>query len=409
MISSPSTLFLAALVLTTSVIGAPIRTPVAPSEVAARAESVPELVVRAAIVDVQPLHKRSGLGKFSRRSARLPTETEPVPETAEVPAARAPEEPEVRRQYPRRIYHEYYEKREPQPEPVNVPAPAPVVQKRERVYPRRIYYEHYEKRAPSPEPATQIQETTVEVTKTSTFDSIDDLAAANSFQLLPNGSDDNTQTSTLFSLSQTQTIPTPGSAATVTEVVNVVNGIPTTSTITGTPSVVTVTVGAAVPTANPSVVTVTAGAVIPTANPSVVTVTAGAAIPTNNPSVVTVTAGAAIPTNNPSVVTVAAGSPPVVPVAAGSPPVATVAAGSPPVDTVAAGSPPVATDTGSATAPAVTATPTDNTQPPIDPSQPSGGTLSFAAVRRNVATEEPPVRRAYSGASWASFVRRQSN
>jgi len=395
MISSAPTLFLAALIMTTSVFGAPIRLSVAPSEVAARAESAPELVAKAVtVVDVQPIHKRSELGRFSRRSARLITEREPLPETLEVPVARnLVEEPQVQRRYPRRVY---YERHEPQPEPVNVPAPAPVIQKREehqRVYPRRVYYEHYEKRAPSPEPAIKIKETTTTVSKISTFDSPEDLAAANNNQLISGGFIGNTLESTLISFSQTQTIESPGSDATATvvtvtgtgavatataaDVVTVVSiagtGTDTTAPATITESVVVVTASPATGTDSAATSTITESAVVVTASPA--TGTDSAAASTITESVVVVTASAAATDSAVSTVTES---------------LVTVT-----------GTPSTTSSSATATATSTSTATSGDTSDTADP-QPSGigGTLSFAPA---------PVRRAYSGATWASFVRRQSN
>ena len=312
---------------------------------------------------MQPVHRRSP-GTFSRRSARLLTEREP--EIVEVPVARdLVEEPEVRRRYPRGIYHEYYEKREPRPEPVDVPALA--VKKREeersRVYPRRVYYEYYEKRALNPEPATKIKETSVTVTtKVSTFDTPQNVAAANSNQPISGGSVGTTE-STLISTSQTNPSPASVATATGTTIVNTATGTATTATATATGAGVGVTGTGTSTTATST----TTGSVAP-ATDGTSTVTK---------STVTATA---IP----------------------SPVVSSTSSSAGATDT--------STDTGSATISGAG----DGSQPPtVDPNRPSGGTSSLVNVPRDVegTTTEPLLKRrsAYSGATWASFVRRQRN
>jgi len=174
MISSTSTLFLAVLVMTNSVFAAPLRLPVVDAELTARADTVPEVAPRAprAVVDVQPLRKRSTLGLFSRRSARL--DTRDLLEEVEPPVARAvDEDATLVRRFPRRALYERLSKRDVTPPPVlEERAPRP------RVYPRRAYYEKYED--PDLQASAVIKETIVVKAKLS-----EDLAAHYGSQVPP--------------------------------------------------------------------------------------------------------------------------------------------------------------------------------------------------------------------------------
>ncbi|KIM39397.1 hypothetical protein M413DRAFT_447319 [Hebeloma cylindrosporum] len=193
MISSASTLLLATLVFNAAtVFGAPIRIVGTVSEPVARAEMsapVQPVVARAAIVDVQDDNRRlARLGHITRRKARLVSERdEPLPEAV---VAR-------------------------EPEPV-VPVVAPVVESRERRYPRRVYHDFFVKR----EPATSIKETTKVVEKVTTLDTPADVAAfiANK-DAFASPSASGVTVSTITSTSQTTTIaasdavPTPAPTA----------------------------------------------------------------------------------------------------------------------------------------------------------------------------------------------------
>jgi len=125
---SISTLFLASLVFNAAtVFGAPVRvTPGnAASEAVPRAITVIDTpVARANIVEV-PVQRRSNLGRITRRSARLNTRQEEedinlprgfvdvTPEPQQQKRHHSNEQPEVVRRFPRRVYAEYYGKREP--------------------------------------------------------------------------------------------------------------------------------------------------------------------------------------------------------------------------------------------------------------------------------------------------------
>jgi len=215
MISSASTLLLATLVFNAATVyGAPISIVDSSSEPVARAEiSTPvQPVVARAIVDMQDNRRRSQLGYITRRMARLSERDEPLPEAV---VAREPEPVVESREhrYPRRVYHDFYVKREPEPEPV-VPVVVPVVESREHRYPRRVYHDFYEKR----EPATTITETTKEVKKVTVLDTPADVAAfvaangANSASASLSSS--GVTVSTITSTSQTTTIAASGSAPT---------------------------------------------------------------------------------------------------------------------------------------------------------------------------------------------------
>lgn len=69
-----------------------------------------------------------------------------------------------------------------------------------RRYPRKVYYDHYEKREPEPEPATTVKESTVMITKLTTYDTPADAAA----HAKAVGAD--SVTSTVFSSTQTTTL-----------------------------------------------------------------------------------------------------------------------------------------------------------------------------------------------------------
>jgi len=143
MIAQTSTLFLATLVFgAVSVVGAPIRVSDTPSDFVARSEISAVQPVPRAIVDVQDNRRRSNLGSMTRRSARLVYERdEPFAEHV----AREPFD-------------------------IAVEDSSGGIQRR---YPRRYIRDFYEKR----EPATSIKETTMVVTKTTVHDTPGDAAA----------------------------------------------------------------------------------------------------------------------------------------------------------------------------------------------------------------------------------------
>ncbi|PPR03544.1 hypothetical protein CVT24_007031 [Panaeolus cyanescens] len=150
-----STLFLATLVFNAAtVLGAPVR--ITPAS-ALESRSVPVVnavpVPRANIVEV-PVQRRSNMGRLTRRSARLNTRQEE--EDINLPRGFVDVTPE------------------PQPEKRHHPAgktEGEIV----RRFPRRVYAEYYGKR----EPATKIKETTIVVEKTTIHDTPYDAMAAN--------------------------------------------------------------------------------------------------------------------------------------------------------------------------------------------------------------------------------------
>jgi len=143
MIAQTSTLFLATLVFgAASVAGAPIRVSDTLSESVARSEIPAAQPVSRAIVDVPDHRRRSNPDGMTRRSARLIYERD---EPFATPVAR---------------------------EPFDI-AVEPTTEEIQRRYPRRYIRDFYEKR----EPATSIKETTMVVTKTTVHDTAADAAA----------------------------------------------------------------------------------------------------------------------------------------------------------------------------------------------------------------------------------------
>jgi hypothetical protein len=136
MISSASTLFIATLVFSSAVLGAPIRIPDG-SQLMPRAESTTPVIARE-IVDVPDNRQRDVIA----RRSRLVFAREDAPVVVE---ARDFEEPTIERRYPRRALYERFEKRSPD---VTV-----VGWKRadeERKFARRSLYERFIKREPVP-------------------------------------------------------------------------------------------------------------------------------------------------------------------------------------------------------------------------------------------------------------------
>ncbi|KAF8150887.1 hypothetical protein B0H34DRAFT_801800 [Crassisporium funariophilum] len=410
MISSASTLFLATLVFNAaSVFGAPLRYPDARAEVVVRAEIAPvQPVARAAVVDVQPVRRRSKLGSVNRRSARIVSEREPPPEFPEardilddVEVVEKRETDQLQRRYPRRVYHDFYVKR-------------------------------------SPEPATTIKETTLMITKTTVHDTPADAAALNpppvaggvSPPIVPPVVPGAGTESTIVSISQTTTIAGAGGAnaaptpVTGPEVLGV-NGA--TATISG---------DAAAPTP-PPVTPPVAGAVVDTPPPVAgadgktppVAGAPGDAPPVaggdSTAATTTAAATSATETGTPPTpptgdATGAADNKPADDKAAGDKPAADATADDKKPDATAGDdkTPPVA-DAGAATgdAPVTVDTPpaaTGDAPVTVDtpPAATDGGVDPAAAGTRRAVkgTNQPIMRRvAVSGASWASAVRRQAS
>lgn len=153
---SISTLFIASLVFNAAtVLGAPVRiTPGSASEAVPRAITVVDTPVARANIVEAPVQRRANLGRLTRRSARLNTRQEeedinlprgfvdvtPEPQQQKRHHPNGQNEAEVHRRFPRRVYAEYYGKREP---------------------------------------ATKIKETTIVVEKTTVHDTPYDAMAAN--------------------------------------------------------------------------------------------------------------------------------------------------------------------------------------------------------------------------------------
>jgi len=221
-----STLFLAALVFNAaSSFGAPLRIPDTSSvtarsddsSIAARAPEVPKRTVQ--IVSDRGTHLTSS----------SPSEVE----------VKVREEPQLVRRYPRKVYYDHYEKREPEPEP---------------------------------EPATTVKESTVMITKLTTFDTPADAAAhAKALGVDP-------VTSTVFSSTQTTTLARLE--------------VPTDTAATPTPTTATVDTPLATPPSEPTPsptttesATVTPTPVDPLVTPTVTpTVTPPTETPTPTPS-----------------------------------------------------------------------------------------------------------------------------
>jgi hypothetical protein len=223
-----STLFLAALVFNAaSTFGAPLRIPDT-SSVTARSEDSP-IAARTPVVAKRPVQIVSDRG-----TTRL---THPItPPEAEV---KVREEPQLVRRYPRKVYYDLYEKREPEPEP-----------------------------------ATTVKESTVMITKLTTFDTPAD-AAAHAKAL-------DTVTSTVFSSSQTTTLAAPevsGTLSTTTTGTDTVATPTPTTTSTGTPAATPEVLPTGSVTPTPSVPTV-----IPTTTPTGTDTTSPAPAATGTPT-----------------------------------------------------------------------------------------------------------------------------
>jgi len=362
MISSAKTLFLATLVFNAAtVFGAPIRNVDTSSESVARAEmSTPvQPVARAAIVDVQDNRRRSRLGHITRRSARLVSERDDnqndvapvVNEVGPMPVVRE-------HRYPRQaLYdrHENHEKRKPAVTVLGMTAaPAPVAEPRERRYPRRVLHDRHEKR----EPATNIKETTTVIEKITVLDTPEDALAFNSNNP-GNGASGSTSVSTLVSISATTTLALDGSVptATPTDAVPPIDAVPPTDSVSASPTDIS-----ASPTA--------------TLDPSATT--DPAALPTDPAATPTATDGATDPA-----VTASPTADPAAPASSTSPaddPEATPPAGGDGITVV---------------------------------SRSPAGASADPDARRGIyirGSTEPILRRlAFSGASYASSVRRQLN
>jgi len=129
MISSASTLLLATLVFNAaSVFGAPIRYPNA--DLAVRAEITEPVVPRA---------------RFAS-SREVPEVRDTVPPPVEKREA-STEDSNLPRRFPRRVYHDFYQKRADPVEPPVARAPKP---DSERRFPRRVYYDLHAERADTP-------------------------------------------------------------------------------------------------------------------------------------------------------------------------------------------------------------------------------------------------------------------
>jgi len=126
MISSASTLLLATLVFhAASVFGAPIRYPNA--DITVRAEITEPVVPRARIAS----------------SREVPEVRDTVPPPVEKREA-STEDSNLPRRFPRRVYHDFYQKRADPVEPPVARAPKPDLERR---FPRRVYRDLYAERA----------------------------------------------------------------------------------------------------------------------------------------------------------------------------------------------------------------------------------------------------------------------
>lgn len=124
-------------------------------------ESSPPPVARSAEVVERRFPRRA---LYERHEAR----SNPAP-----PEARSDPEPsDIQRRYPRKVYADYYQKRESSPPIVEARDPAPELTDSGRRFPRRVYAEHYEKRqedpAADPAPATDAPADTSPVEPTAT-------------------------------------------------------------------------------------------------------------------------------------------------------------------------------------------------------------------------------------------------
>jgi neural Wiskott-Aldrich syndrome protein len=129
MISSASTLLLATLIFNAaSVFGAPVRYPDA------------DMVVRAEITE--PVVPRA---RFAS-SREVPEVRDTVPPPVEKREA-STEDSNLPRRFPRRVYHDFYQKRADSVEPPVARAPKP---DSERRFPRRVYSDLYAERADTP-------------------------------------------------------------------------------------------------------------------------------------------------------------------------------------------------------------------------------------------------------------------
>ena len=171
-----------------------------------------------------------------------------------------------------------------------------------RRYPRKVYYDLYVKR--EPEPATTVKESTVKITKVTTFDSLADAIA----HAKAVGTD--APTSTVISFSQTTTIAVPEvsgtpSATTDTAATPTATGTTTSATVSATGSVTPV------PT-DPSVIPTGAPTATTTETPLPTTTGTGSVTPTpTDPSV--------IPTVTPTATTTTGSETTPAPTATGTP------------------------------------------------------------------------------------------
>jgi len=356
MISSASTLLLATLVFNAAtVFGAPIRNVDTSSESIARAEMTTPVqpVARAAIIDVQDNRRRSLLGRVTRRSARLVSERdEPLPEAVvlrepePVVDVVAPIVESRERRYPRRALHERHEERKPAVTVIGTTM-VPAVQPRERRYPRRALHDRHEKR----EPATSIKEVTTVVEKITVLDTPEDALAFNANNPGNSASASSTVT-TLVSISATTTLASDSSAPTSTAT----NSVSASST----------------------------------ASSASVTASASASSTTDSASASATSTASSTSSATESTITASATS--------------TASSGDPKASASSTSSADGADPTPTAGSSAITV---DNTP------RAAGGGDPNTEVRRGIyirASTEPILRRVgFSGASWASSVRRQLN
>ncbi|KAG6276974.1 hypothetical protein E4U46_001101 [Claviceps purpurea] len=152
MIYPASTLILATLVFNAaSVLGAPVRIPSASPPVARALADDPVLPRKVEIVDVPARMRSLDDDPMDARSA---PEID-IRDTASSESIEArdplPEVEEIVRRYPRKVYHDFYQKRSQPSAPPEKRAPEPDTPQIERRFPRRSLYERYQKRS---EPAS---------------------------------------------------------------------------------------------------------------------------------------------------------------------------------------------------------------------------------------------------------------
>jgi len=270
MISSASTLLLATLVFNAaSVFGAPIRYPNA------------DMVVRAEITE--PVVPRA---RFAS-SREVPEVRDTVPPPVEKREA-STEDSNLPRRFPRRVYHDFYQKRADPVEPPVARAPKP---DSERRFPRRVYYDLHAERADTPVVRAEKSESERRYPRRALFEKRHDTAAPAVPTAVANSTDTTAVIKNFIDSTTNQTLQPGTTIKETTVLMNKVTYVsdknapapPTNNQCNPAPAAGSSSIPSGTPTAAPASASAT-GSIVPTssADPAAATPSSATIVPTSS-------------------------------------------------------------------------------------------------------------------------------